>query len=136
MGIAKLEQYGLLQVAGGDARAFLHAQLTNDIEHLAPATARYAGWCSAKGRLLATFLVVPCAEGFLLQLSRDLVPAVAKRLSMFILRSKVKISDATGRWALKHSLNGKMWIDIEAKGKPGKWITLRALRVLKAAGRV
>ncbi len=42
--------------------------------------------------------------------------------------------DADGRWALKHSLNGKMWADIEAKGKPSKWVTLRALRVLKAAG--
>jgi folate-binding protein YgfZ len=96
--IARLEQYGLLQVTGADARAFLHAQLTNDVEHLPPATARYAGWCTAKGRLLATFLVVPVQDGFLLQLSRDLVPAVAKRLSMFILRSKVKISDASGEW--------------------------------------
>jgi len=39
-----------------------------------------------------------------------------------------------GRWLLKHSLNGKMWADIEVKGKPSKWITLRALRVLKASG--
>ena len=96
--IAKLEHYGLLHAAGADARAFLHAQLTNDLEHLAPGQARYAGWCSAKGRLLATFLVVPHADGFLLQLSRDLVPVVLKRLSMFILRSKVKLADASGRW--------------------------------------
>ncbi len=41
--------------------------------------------------------------------------------------------DADGHWALKHSLNGKMWADIEGKGKPSKWVTLRALRVLKAA---
>jgi folate-binding protein YgfZ len=99
MKIAKLEQYGLLLVAGEDARAFLHAQLTNDVENLAPGMTRYAGWCSAKGRLLATFLVVPSAGGFLLQLARDLVPVVAKRLSMFVLRSKVKITDATGQWA-------------------------------------
>jgi folate-binding protein YgfZ len=97
--IAKLDQYGLLQVAGEDARTFLHAQLTNDIENLAPGTARYAGWCSAKGRLLATFLVVPFPGGFLLQLARDLVPTVAKRLSMFVLRSKVKITDASALWA-------------------------------------
>ena len=97
--IAKLDQYGLLQVAGEDARAFLHAQLTNDIENLAPGTARYAGWCSAKGRLLATFLVVPSPGGFLLQLARDLVPTVAKRLSMFVLRSKVKVTDASAKWA-------------------------------------
>lgn len=38
--------------------------------------------------------------------------------------------DADGRWALKHSLNGKMWSDIEEKGKPSKWVTLRALKVL------
>lgn len=99
MSIAKLEQYGLLHASGDDARAFLHGQLTNDIENLAPGKARHAGWCSAKGRLLATFLVVPAAGGFLLQLARDLAPAVAKRLSMFILRSKVKIADVSDQWA-------------------------------------
>ncbi|HEX7587072.1 MAG TPA: nitrogen fixation protein NifH, partial [Anaerolineae bacterium] len=40
--------------------------------------------------------------------------------------------DAQGRWSMKHSLNGKMWVDVEEKGKPSKWVTLRALRVLKA----
>jgi hypothetical protein len=42
--------------------------------------------------------------------------------------------DDDGRWKLKNSLNGKMWVDIEARGKPSKWVTLRALRVLKGAG--
>ncbi|MGB7118046.1 MAG: hypothetical protein WBD56_18055, partial [Anaerolineales bacterium] len=42
--------------------------------------------------------------------------------------------DDNGRWKLENSLNGKMWTNIEAKGKPSKWITLRALRVLKEAG--
>jgi folate-binding protein YgfZ len=96
--VAKLDQYGLLQVAGADARAFLHAQLTNDIEHLPPGRARYAGWCTAKGRLLATFLVIPFSGGFLLQLARDLVPSVQKRLSMFILRSKVTLTDVGTQW--------------------------------------
>jgi hypothetical protein len=40
--------------------------------------------------------------------------------------------DAQGRWTLEHGLNGKMWADIEQQGKPSKWITLRALRVVKA----
>jgi hypothetical protein len=43
--------------------------------------------------------------------------------------------DGQGRWKLGNSLNGKMWVDIEAKGKPSKWITLRALRVLKQVER-
>lgn len=42
--------------------------------------------------------------------------------------------DSDGRWKLENSLNGKMWVDIEVKGRPSKWITLRALRVLKRAG--
>lgn len=40
--------------------------------------------------------------------------------------------DPQGRWTLEHGLNGKMWVDIEQQGKPSKWITLRALRVVKA----
>ncbi len=48
-----------------------------------------------------------------------------------LVRSKC---GADGRWAMKHSLNGKMWVDIEVKGKPSKWVTLRAMRVLKASG--
>lgn len=39
--------------------------------------------------------------------------------------------DAQGRWKLENALSGKMWTDIEEKGKPSKWVTLRALRVLK-----
>lgn len=37
-----------------------------------------------------------------------------------------------GKWLLKHTFNGKFWHDIEKKGKPSKWITLRALRVLRS----
>lgn len=99
MECARLNRYGLLAVTGADARAFLHAQLTNDIANLAPDRAALAGWCTAKGRLLATMLVVPSPDGFLLQLAKDLAPAVAKRLSMFILRSKVKIADESDAWA-------------------------------------
>ena len=100
---AKLGRYGLLSVTGADARAFLHAQLTNDIEHLPPERAVLAGWCSAKGRLLATFLVIPSshpeADGFLLQLARDLAAPVAKRLSMFVLRARAKVADVSDAWA-------------------------------------
>jgi tRNA-modifying protein YgfZ len=99
MQCARLDRYGLLSVSGADAREFLHAQLTVDIRNLPPERATLAGWCSAKGRLLATFLVVPAPEGFMLQLSRDLTAAIAKRLSMFVLRSKVRVADESERWA-------------------------------------
>lgn len=97
-GMAQLERSGILAASGADARAFLHAQLTNDIEHLDSAHARVAGWCSAKGRLLASLIVVPHDEGFLLQLSRDIAASTAKRLSLFVMRAKVKLADDSDRW--------------------------------------
>src|SRR4051812_41428997 len=100
---ARLSRYGLLAVTGADARAFLHAQLTNDIEHLAADRWALAGWCSAKGRLLASFLVIPAPQGFFLQLARDLAEPVAKRLGMFVLRSKVNVTDESSTWA-QHGL--------------------------------
>ena len=112
---ARLTRYGLLAVTGADARAFLHAQLTNDIEHLAPDRWALAGWCSAKGRLLASFLVIPSREGFLLQIARDLAEPVAKRLGMFVLRSKVKIADESNAW-LQHGV----W-DAELAGPDVAW---------------
>ena len=98
MDFARLTRYGALSVSGEDAREFLHAQLTNDIRDLPAGRAALAGWCSAKGRLLASLLVIPAPQGFLLQLARDLAPAVAKRLAMFVLRSKVKIADESAAW--------------------------------------
>jgi hypothetical protein len=44
--------------------------------------------------------------------------------------------DADGRWHLEDTLNGRTWASIEAKGAPSKWVTLRALSVLRRAGRL
>lgn len=94
---------GLIAVNGADAGAFLHGQLTNDVERLAPAQARLAGYCSAKGRLLATFLMWRDAspEGTIyLACDAAVQAAVQKRLSMFVLRAKAKLTDATGTHVL------------------------------------
>jgi folate-binding protein YgfZ len=101
----ELAQSGVIAVTGADARSFLHAQLTNDIAQQPAGRARRAGWCSAKGRLLATFLVVPHGDGFLLQLARDLVPGVLKRLQMFVLRARVVLADAGAAWT-QYGLSG------------------------------
>lgn len=95
----RLRRFGLLSIAGDDARSFLHAQLTTDIEHLPVNLAQLAGWCSAKGRMLASFIVIPRPDGFLLQLAADLALPVAKRLGMFVLRAKVNISDVGQRYS-------------------------------------
>jgi folate-binding protein YgfZ len=69
---------------------FLHQQLTSDVKHLAEDAAQHSAWCSAKGRMLASFLVFRKGPAYHLQLSADLLPLVRKRLQMFVLRSKVQ----------------------------------------------
>jgi folate-binding Fe-S cluster repair protein YgfZ len=83
-------------VAGPDAAAFLHNQLTSDVKHLASEMAQHSAWCSAKGRMLASFLLFHHGPDYRLQLSADLLPAIHKRLQMFVLRSRVKITDLSG----------------------------------------
>ncbi len=95
-----LPQFGVIDVAGDDAATFLHSQLTNDIEHLDAASARLSGYCSPKGRLLASFLAWRAGHGVRLLISKDVQAAVQKRLSMFVLRAKAKLTDASDALAV------------------------------------
>ncbi len=95
-----LPQFGVIDVAGDDAATFLHSQLTNDIEHLDACSARLSGYCSPKGRLLASFLTWRAGHDVRLLVSKDVQPAVQKRLSMFVLRAKAKLTDASDTLAV------------------------------------
>ncbi|HYE70450.1 MAG TPA: folate-binding protein [Aquabacterium sp.] len=95
-GAARLTDWGVIRAHGADAATFLHSQLTQDIEGLGPSEARLAGYCSAKGRLLASFIVWrPAPDEVLLACSADLLAPTLKRLSMFVLRAKCRLSDAS-----------------------------------------
>jgi folate-binding protein YgfZ len=93
--VAPVSDLGLIAVSGEDAASFLHNQLTNDVEHLGPGEARLAGYCTPKGRLQATLLMWRSGEDIYLQLPRAIQAPLQKRLSMFVLRSKAKLRDAT-----------------------------------------
>lgn len=96
--VAPIADLGLLRVEGEDAIRFLHAQLTNDLEGLADGTLQLTGYCSAKGRLLATFLCWRDGDAVLLLASQPLLAGLRKRLSMFVLRAKARILDASDSW--------------------------------------
>ncbi len=95
-GIVRLDDWGVIRAVGDDARSFLQGQLTQDMLGLSPGQARLAGYCSAKGRLLASFVVWQRNPSeLLLACSADLLGATLKRLSMFVLRARCKLSDAS-----------------------------------------
>ncbi|MCS6765380.1 MAG: folate-binding protein [Candidatus Protistobacter heckmanni] len=101
--LALPEGLGLIAARGPEAADFLHNQLTNAVDDLPPGELRLAGYCTAKGRLLATMYYwrqteADGADAVYLLVSRDLLPALLKRLSMFVLRAKVKLADASGEY--------------------------------------
>ncbi len=100
-GLTELSHMGVIKVAGPDAVSFLQGQLTQDVAGLGPDQARLAAFCNAKGRMQASFVVFKHGpEDLLLVCSRDTLPATLKRLSMFVLRAKAKLSDATAEFKL------------------------------------
>ncbi|WP_309678113.1 folate-binding protein [Polaromonas sp.] len=105
-GVTELTHLGVIRALGEDAVTFLQGQLTQDVALLGPSEARLAAFCNAKGRMQASFVMFKRAEDeVLLVCSRDILAATLKRLSMFVLRAKAKLSDATADFAL-HGLVG------------------------------
>jgi folate-binding protein YgfZ len=100
-GIAPLPHLGIIRALGSDAASFLHNQLTNDVLLMKEGQSRLAAFCNAKGRMQASFVVYKrSAEEVLLICRKDLIAQTVKRLSMFVLRAKAKLSDASDDFQL------------------------------------
>lgn len=105
-GATPLTELGIIRVAGDEAAKFLQGQLTQDVVLMKWGESRLAALCNPKGRMLASFWAIKSAENeILLVCGRDLLTRTLKRLSMFVLRAKAKLSDATEEFAI-HGLMG------------------------------
>lgn len=88
--LCPLADWAAFDIVGVDAAAFLQGQLTSDVQQLSPGRAQRTAWCSAKGRMLATAVLVRTApEQFTAILPASIAEAVRRRLAMFVLRAKV-----------------------------------------------
>lgn len=100
-GICELPDLGVIRAAGADAVTFLQGQLTQDVASLSLSEARLAAFCNAKGRMQASFVLFKRSqEEVLLVCSRDILAATLKRLSMFVMRAKARLSDASADFVL------------------------------------
>ena len=100
-GVARLGHLGVIRVEGVDAASFLQGQLTQDFSLLGLGEARLAAYCSAQGRMLASFYGFKRSHTeILLVCSGDLLAQTIQRLSRFVMRSKVGLTDASPDYIL------------------------------------
>jgi tRNA-modifying protein YgfZ len=133
-GVSVLSQLGVIRVQGEDGAKFLHGQLTQDFALLGLSEARLAAFCNAKGRMQASFIGLKRShDDILLVCARDLLPQTLKRLGMFVLRAKAKLTDASADFALygvagasaqMPSLPPQPWRQAEHEG--AHWVRLPA----------
>lgn len=93
--LADLSQYALIEISGDDATDFLQGQLTNDIKLVTENLGQLSAYCNPKGRILANFRIFKRGEHYFLRLRADTLEATLKRLRMFVMRSKVELTDSS-----------------------------------------
>ena len=98
--LAPLTDIGVIRATGEDATVFLNNLLTNDVKGLSADGVQRNGLCTPKGRLLATFLIWHEGANLMMALSADLHMPILKKLSQYVLRSKVNLSDASNERVL------------------------------------
>ncbi|MBI1779141.1 MAG: folate-binding protein YgfZ [Proteobacteria bacterium] len=93
-----LEGRGLIQVGGEDRVAYLQGLVSNDVSKVAETRALYAAFLTPQGRYLHDFFLAEHGGSFLIDCEAERAADLKRRLSLYKLRSKVALADATADW--------------------------------------
>ncbi len=97
---ALLPDRGVVRVAGEDAEKLLQGIITSDMDLLAGQPAIHAALLTPQGKILFEFFVARDGDGYLLETAKDQTAGLAKRLTMYKLRAKVDIRDASDGYSV------------------------------------
>jgi len=93
--LTNLSHQALLKVSGSEAFKFLQGQLTSDISTVTETNAQLSAYCEPKGNVLVVFLIFKHNDDFYLSFDDSLKESMQKRLTMFVMRSDVKVTDVS-----------------------------------------
>ena len=96
--IIHLNNRALLKLSGSENKAFLQAQLSNDISKIDDSRVQLNAYCQHQGKILALFWVMRSGDDFLLSFPLDLLDSIKARLQMFVLMSDVSITNVTDQY--------------------------------------
>ena len=127
--IADLSSLGLIRFFGDDAEDFLQKQLTCDVRAVNPKMAQYGAYCTAKGRVYSTFTLWQQDDSYMMQLPANLITSIQKRLSMYVLRAKVQLTNVSDEW-VQIGLAGVTAAAVVEKISNTQFVYERALQII------
>jgi tRNA-modifying protein YgfZ len=103
--VALLPDRGIVEVEGVDAADFLQSLVTNDVDQSRPGEALFAGLLTPQGKIVFDFLIYcEAPTRFLLDCPAEIAADLAKRLTLYRLRSKVSVADRSAEMAVAVAL--------------------------------
>jgi len=97
--ICDADALGLILVSGPDARDFLQNQVSSDIGLIDETRTQLSSYSTPKGRMVGIFRIIQVSNGYLLLTTRAMVLPLLERLFHFIVRSDVRLADASDYFA-------------------------------------
>ena len=109
MASAYLEDRGVLEVRGAEARDFLQGLVTCDLKRVAPGAPRFGALLTPQGKIIIDFIVSETADrgGFRLDAPRALLPDLLKRLRLYRLRARIELVDVSDAWGVAAFWDGE-----------------------------
>lgn len=96
--MASLAHHALIRVSGEEAKSFLQGQLSNDLNDVSEQQAQFSAYCDPQGQVLALFLIFKLNDDYFLSFDGSLREAILKRMQMFVMRSKVTLTEVSQEW--------------------------------------
>lgn len=133
-----LTRFALIEIKGEDAFAFLHGQISGDLNELISRGWMFSAWCQANGRVICTFMIFTRNHSLFLVLPAGMKDRIVRRLTLYVLRADVRIIDASSEHTLL-GLHGVNIMDTDIFGpgtRTGKMLVTEACCVLELWGPV
>ncbi|WP_198264687.1 YgfZ/GcvT domain-containing protein [sulfur-oxidizing endosymbiont of Gigantopelta aegis] len=137
--LTDLSYLGLIEVSGDDKKTYLQGQLTNDINAISSTLSHLSGLCTPKGRLRALFTIFAQGNKLYLQLPYPLLEETLKRLKMFVMMSKVELTNVSDS-LIKIGVFGQQAINqlkasnLSIPGEPNMVTETDGIQLIRLAG--
>ena len=118
-GYVVLPERGVIALQGADSVAFLQGLISQDLNQITADRAGYGALLTPQGKFLFDFMILRAGDALLLDVERARLEDLLRRLTMYRLRSKVELADASARYAIAAVVGDEVAARLGLEQRPG-----------------